>query len=725
MSRRHLGSFSDFDALWKKFPAGGLAGDSVTVDGTDYDWDEVHKQWRDPEDTGARITETVDGDLDVYNDLRVGGRIKKEGFDDTYALLAGGGVIPLSDLVIDEQDIDEQTVNKYLSKLRDDIARGRITFTKGFVSLMTSLFGNFTRIANGDGTDNGASISPDGTGDFVNLIVRGMVRGSLTVEELLSIRDMLFTGTIKSKDAQGREARKGFMDGYGIFMDAAEGLIEADGMNVRGFLRVMELVINRLQLMESDYSFTEGGTVEHVDVTADSRQLVFWMHKTHDNDLTPFYYGDIIYAKVNDLLSHGSFYTCWFRVVDVNFENNTLTVVPYLGRDGGGAIVPGGTNFTPKGHAITTDYIPVLLQERASYPDGYDTQMNVTRHGNVADGVDPSTGLVDEHIMESQKGRQQAWVLSTSDKRLTFFWNVDQPIIREDNYSLCLGILPDLSVLPSTRDKSMPSLYINTLFYEHMHHIHYPARIVKEDRGAWTLHPTVVYTGPSGEYVADGTLDDALITGWAGTYTQGEEIEEPYHFEHLTKNMWLTYRLSTSYSDLSDEDLYEKMMTEWHLDRETSRVWNGSKLWECLVEATTEEPVWNCSDWRLIGGQTLYYGELTTSNGKTFRNGDVDTILTMHVWHGDEEVTGQVTELPDYTILWKRYSGYNPLTEEFTQQSEDLSWTPTVIGANKIRLRRGDMGSGWMIDYRMVLIRCEVRFGVDGKSVEMPADYVF
>ena len=728
---RNLGIYEDFDSLWKEYPAGGLAGDYATVDGKEYHWDDIHKRWTDPEEGLARQTMTVDGDLDVFNDLTVGGKIKRNGFDDSYVLLAGGGLIPLADLVIEEEDIDEQTVGKYLSKLKDDVAAGKITFKKGFAALAASFFGHYLRKASGDTTDLGASITPDGTGDFVNLIVRGLVKGGLTVEDLLSIKDMLFTGTIRSKDSQGRTARKGFTDGYGVYIDAEEGLIEADGMNIRGFLRVMELIINRLQLMESDYSFTEGGTVEHVDITSDCERMIFRMHKRHDNDFTPFYYGDIVYAKVNDLLSHGSYYTCWFRVENVNLDDNTLTVVPYLGRDNAGVIVPGGTNFTPKGHAIVTNYTGALEQELEEYPDGYDTQMNITRHGNVADGIDPNTGEVDEHIKKSQQGRQQAWVLSTTDKRMTFFWNVDSPIIREDNYSLCFGILPDLSNLPHDTDGNpmwdvdMPSLYINTVFYENMHHIYYPARIVKEDRGQWAQNPTVIYTGPSGTYTPDGTLDDATITGWAGSYVSGENIMEPYHFEHITRNTWITYRLRSTYKSYSDKVLYDKIMIEWHLDRETSRVWNYGCLWECMSDGTTEEPTWNCSSWRLIGGQSLYQGELTTSNGKTFRNGDVDTILTMRIWHGNEEVTERVKELDDFRITWTRYTSYNAVTDEFEQSSEDLSWTPEVTDTNKIHLTRGDMGSGWMIDYRQALIHCEVRFGIDGQSVEMPADYTF
>ena len=86
------------------------------------------------------------------------------------------------------------------------------------------------------------------------------------------------------------------------------------------------------------------------------------------------------------------------------------------------------------------------------------------------------------------------WELSTTEHRITHYWHVDQPILRADNYALCLGILPTIldnaGLLPSTRDRSMPSLYVNTIFYENAHHIYYPSRVVKEDRGEWTATPS-------------------------------------------------------------------------------------------------------------------------------------------------------------------------------------------------------------------------------------------
>jgi hypothetical protein len=178
------------------------------------------------------------------------------------------------------------------------------------------------------------------------------------------------------------------------------------------------------------------------------------------------------------------------------------------------------------------------------------------------------------------------------------------------------------------------------------------------------------------------------------------------------------------------------MMQEWKVDLEISRVWNNGILWECLVDGTRQEPCWNCTDWTPVGGNTVYLSEITTSNGRTFRGGNVNTIMTMHVWFGDEDITGHIMNVDDFRIAWKRSTGYNSATEEFEQTSEDLSWTPVVVGpdgkpivgdakSNRIKMVRGDMGSGWMKTYRQALITCIVTFSNSGQVVNMPADYVF
>lgn len=474
-----------------------------------------------------------------------------------------------ADKIVTPAYLDEFGNTRYLSKVHDDTAAGKITFGQG----------------------------------------------------------LLFKQLLKSYGAVD-----GFQDGRGIIMDALRGLIQTDSLDVRGFMRVMELVINRLQLMESDYSFTEGDTTERVDFSDNGLRMVLTMHKEHDNDHTPFYPGDILYAKVNDLLDHGTYYTCWLRVVSVDLNANTVKVVPYPAlKQNGDIYVPGAKNHTFLGTEIDgAGFDTELLHDYALYPNGYEKILNLTRHGNVADGLadgdDPSS--YSASVLESQKLRQQAWVLSTTDKRLSFYWNVDEPIIRDENYALCLGILPDLANLPSTRNPDMPSLYVNTIFYDNQHAANYPAKVIKEDRGQWTANPTAEYNGTA--------------------------ISEPYHYKTFTNVTWRTYRDSSAWASLTDEQLRQKMMLEWKVDLEISRVWRYGALWECLVDGTARQPWFNSTDWQLISGGDFDMS-ITVSRRflrqRDFADGAVGSTLGFTLSLGGEDIAATVHK---DLVEWKR-----------------------------------------------------------------------
>ena len=492
-------------------------------------------------------------------------------------------------------------------------------------------------------------------------------------------------------------------------MDALTGVIEADGGEFRGFLRIMELIINRLQLMESDYSFTEGDTTERVDWNENHQRMILTMHKDHDNDYTPFYPGDILYAKINDLLpkgstipdghtvtKNGSYYTCWVRAVSVDHTNNTITVVPYNGvKANDDPEVPGARNFTFLGTDITDDYTLALQDDYELFPDGYEKIVTLTRHGNVADGLengDDPTSYSDS-VKQSQLGRQQSWVLSTTDKRLSFFWNVDKPIIDDNNYALCLGILPNLANLPATRDPEMPSLYVNTIFYDHQHAANYPAKVVKEDRGHWIA--------------TDSTVPQPTID------YEGSEIFDPYHYKMYNQATWLRYRNDPAWASLTNEQLHQKMMQEWKVDLEISRVWNYGILWECLVEGTTQEPKFGCTDWQFVSGNTMLnlkfykpdgapYGEYITT-----RRTNIYIPIVPKVTYGLEDISDRVT-----SWQWKRY---------LADGTEDTGWGQTHKQRN-ITITTSDMPTGWSVQNPA---KFECVAYIAGEDTEVSADITF
>lgn len=519
----------------------------------------------------------------------------------------------------------------------------------------------------GTGTGEGGGVSIEMVKDIVrnmgntywlSKVADDIASGKITFNDkvtaqLLEAARLVFTDTLSSKDAI-----KGYLEGKGITMDAVTGLIQADGFEVRGFFRAMEAVINKLQLMTSDYSFTESAKVEHVSTNPTNGQLTLSIRKEHDNDVCALEVGDIVYGKVNDLLDHGTNYTTWMRITAKDATTNQLTAVLYDGQS-----VPGGVNFSPKGTQSN-----VLRDDGncAWYDDGdYDTVLNITRHGNI-----------------TNTARQQGWVLSTTDKRLSFMWNVDAPILEPYMYALCLGILPDLPNLPSTRDPNKPSLYVDTIFYDHSHQANFPAKVIKEDRGQWTAHPTSEY--------------------------EGVTVSEPYHKESFTYVTWLTYRNNPMYSGMTDAQLRAKMLGEWMVDLETSRVWNNGILWECLTDGTSQQPSFGCTDWKVISGDTTFYLELASSNGDKFYRGHVNTVITPTLYFGQENISSKV-----YNWSWER-------STESGKSAADQTWDliDNHDSTRVLTITNSDMPAEWTRNNKAIFT-CKAQIGEDDDAVQV------
>jgi len=658
--------------------------------------------------------------------------------------------------------IGESLHSQFIAHLNDlALTRLSVTFTTAEESFSFSI-----PVVHGTADEDVKDTVRDyGSELFLSKIADDIARGRISF-----LQGLIFDRILKSKDAI-----EGFSGGKGIWMDALQGLIQTDGLEVRGFMRIMELIINRMQLMESDYSFTEGAEVEHIDYLGNGL-LKLWIHKEHDNDYLPFYYGDILYAKVNDLLPRGSavpaghtatksgsYYTVWVVAEDLDYGENTVTVSLYASMQNGSPLVPGGHNFTFYGTDILSHHDSpeeALGAEMATAADvaagnnvviavtgatlgeaGFDTHITLTRHGNRADGIDPATGQHSDSILRSQQARQRSWVLSTTDQRLSYFWRVDTPIIRDDNYALCLGVLPDLPNLPSTRNPDMPSLYINTLFYSHQHRVAWPASVVKADRGAWSASPSAEYTGNySGTYIPDGTVslplgqDDPLkpyeqtvraildfAAGLAGeTISPGDVIAEPYHNRTLPINTWLRYRLDHEHyappgspgglEPFSDRTLLLKMLTEWteEVDLETSRAWNHGALWECLVDGTALEAMFN-QGWTRISGGTI---------SLAFFNTDGTPLMQLPV---RDEALLNVTVVPKLIIgqddistivtrwQWERESAFHDL---------DVAWAADVRAkVQQLTLTGSDFPPGW--DSTPLSFKCTAWFGSGSEESEI------
>lgn len=296
-----------------------------------------------------------------------------------------------------------------------------------------------------------------------------------------------------SKD---REDQTKFLLKFGEFIDsmiAGKGAgIYPDGrgqfsrLEVRDALVVMRLIINEIQAMAGDFSFSDAGCIEKVEDLGDDTYKL-WMEKRTEYDVTNFTENDIMYSIINNLLTGGTdYYTSWFRCLTKNVNDNTLTVVLYPDSE-----VPGGKNYPPVA--------------------GY----NVTRRGN---SVLPDEGEVNE--------RAQSWLLSSREGRIMFLANVYKPILEDYNYAISIGKFPNIKALDNlpvtTEDVGVMA---KTIVCERLYQYDYNGDVIsnKVDRGEWSL--TVAQSEQPYRFIQH----DRLYPDGQHTFTELEQ-HTVYHY---------------------------------------------------------------------------------------------------------------------------------------------------------------------------------------------------
>lgn len=273
--------------------------------------------------------------------------------------------------------------------------------------------------------------------------------------------------------------------GWGVDKD---GNMQVESLEVRSALRVLELVYNRLSAEESEYVFTEAGTITEIVPSGDN--YICTLEKRNETDFHAFHCGDVLRGIVNDLteLGGGTYYTCWLEVIGTDTSvpdgaterNNTITVKMYAGSD-----CPSGNNYPPMEHMV------------------------IQRWGNSV--VPSATTHADERyraFIEQKEGkwvnrRQSCWYISSIEKRIMFLDHVFQPKINEGNYAAFFGLPVNISSFKGHRlDETQPYLYCRGVFLQDIHFINYLGKEykVERDRGAWSAETAASQDDP---YIVD------------------------------------------------------------------------------------------------------------------------------------------------------------------------------------------------------------------------------
>lgn len=233
--------------------------------------------------------------------------------------------------------------------------------------------------------------------------------------------------------------------GIGLFPN---GRAQLSRVEIRDSLTVLEVIFNRLSAMESDYSFSESGTIDTIELLSDGTYTLH-LRKRWENDFTAFDEHDIIYGVVNNLASgEGEYYTSWMRVLHVDTAANTVNVVLYSDSE-----VPGGKNYPPE---------PLMVCSRRGNPVNQD--------------------------------RQAYWYLSSNEHCICMLDGVTKPILEEENYSIIIGRLKHLSLfdnLPINYKQSY--VYCRGMAIQDILRIDYQGNPVRSEnnRGKWNEQEAV------------------------------------------------------------------------------------------------------------------------------------------------------------------------------------------------------------------------------------------
>ena len=477
-----------------------------------------------------------------------------------------------------------QAINSKLSKIEDDICMGRITFQQG----------------------------------------------------LDAIGRVVFHDKLQSPDFE-----EGLYNGRGWRIDQL-GNSEFESLRVRSFLEVVELLINRLQAQEGDTLFTDNDQIEKVQRVVAQDQSVSYiltLKEKYEGYISGQMYGNVIKGIINTLAAkdagisdyestsvevdgENKYYTSWMRVIGTNATSgnlgvNQIQVVLY-----GDNQVPAQKNFEPC------------------------ELMTIARWGCVdySNPDDPDYDTVKASIIR----RQRMFMISTTDGRVVKYTGVDAPILKNGNYGVTIGELPEFV-------KNYPDV-----------------RAILDQVGEHTdwLYAQGVVVGNYIKVSREGL--PVPVNVFCGDWVNGSLIAEP------TPGNGIYF-----YNEYNEQTMQYEIHEVRHM---------GGR-WQCLQHQPVRqggvdvyhEPKWNSAYWRLVDGNDNLTIEFVSSNGFSFRRGAVNTVVTPHLFYGNVDISSEVAA---ENWSWTRQS-------ESGKTDADRTWDAQHAGVKQLYLTNQDMPANW------------------------------
>lgn len=331
----------------------------------------------------------------------------------------------------------------------------------------------------------------------------------------------------------------GINGGKGAQIDAL-GNAEVESITVRSYMKVMELIVNRLSALEGDQLFTESDTIEKVSYLGDNcyglklrSKYKGYFTAQHVNNVLKGIVNNVAVAAIEG--SEVSYYTSWMRVNSVNTATNYIEVSLYPDDE-----VPAGKNFPPC------------------------ELMNIARWGNQTD-----------------ESLQQCFYLSSSEGRIVKLTGVTKPIRENWNYGMVFGDMPSfLKELNLPLVKGRDYMYASGIIAQDFIQIDYQGKpvVTYVDRGPWNAEAKyycmalneetgkyetsdVWYTGCKWRCQKTGThteprwnnTDWAMIEGNPAFMVDFQESEAVYDFDNFIAPLTI---VATLYGqDITDDIL--------------------------------------------------------------------------------------------------------------------------------------------------------------------------
>ena len=557
----------------------------------------------------------------------------------------GDGVLPKYDITLTD---DVEVVLNPIGQVTDDVSRIRVQLNE-----LQKFYGE----------------------DVVNQIAGKLSRlvddiclGRITFQSGLdSVGSVFLSDEIRSK-----EYETGLYTGRGWRIDHL-GNAEFESAKIRSYLAIVELIVNRMQAQEGDTLYSDNDQIDKVERITEggATTYILSLKEKYDGYVTSQMYGNVLKGIINTLAAKqagvsdyeseavevdgsNSYYVSWMRVVNTHSTKpslgiNQIEVVLY-----GDAQVPAQRNFAPC------------------------ELMTIARWGCIdySDPDDPDYEAVKASIIR----RQRMFMISTTDGRVVKYTGVDSPILRNGNYGVSIGELPDFVKRYAKVQEVLSQVG------EHTDWLYAQGVVVGNYIKVNVEGLPVPDVVDCGDWIDGNRTEPLTIQVW--------DAQRGQYVDHV-----LTFPIpSTEYDNPNSlyigHGIYFNNKYNGLTQRyETHKVRHSNGTWLCLQNepvisggvATYNEPHWNSAYWRLTDGNGNYSIEFASSRGFSFRRGYVDTDITPHLYYGNVDITDDVDA--EYWN-WTRES-------ESGKTLQDETWDAQHQHIKEVHLSNLDMPQTW------------------------------